>query len=182
MQTSQRPSNVGIFRMEESRPFDARILNWQARAQVRPAPTSSYSQQQNIFGDDEFEPLMSNSNKRRQGGLDLPTTITLCAAVSLWIMVVVVVALLYWNVSSSVASARDSARPFVAEAVNHTLSILLNADRSMMGATKMVEGANSITDQAVPALENALNRSAMIIGRLEALAQHPVLQLSLAQG
>jgi len=90
--------------------------------------------------------------------------------------------LMYWNVAATVASARDQARPFVQEAVNHTLSILLHADKSMMDANAMVEGAHSVTNQAIPALESAMNRSAMIIERLETLAQHPVLQLSLAQG
>jgi len=176
-----RASNLGIFRMEESQPFDARVLGWQARAQTHPAQTASF--QQSIF-QDEFEPLVGNTNKRqrRPSGLDLPTTITLCAAVSLWVMVVVVVGLMYWNVAATVASARDQARPFVQEAVNHTLSILLHADKSMMDANAMVEGAHSVTNQAIPALESAMNRSAMIIERLETLAQHPVLQLSLAQG
>jgi len=52
----------------------------------------------------------------------------------------------------------------------------------MVGVNDMANGAVSLTDQAVPALQLAMNQTAAMIKRLENLATHPVLQLSLAQG
>ncbi len=66
--------------------------------------------------------------------------------------------------------------------MNHSISILEHIDKSSIGAEDIVEGARSVTNRAVPALQLALNQSAHMIERLEKLAQHPVLQLSLTQG
>ena len=58
-------------------------------------------------------------------------------------------------------------------------NVLTNADRSSVGAAQMISGVQSVTDLAIPAMRTALNQSILIIERLEALASHPVLQLSL---
>jgi len=77
---------------------------------------------------------------------------------------------------------RDQARPFVLEALNHTMSIIQHADKSTVGVSDVVDGARDITGAAVPALQAAMNRTSEMLARLEQLAQHPVLQLSLTQG
>lgn len=171
-----RHQTTSVFRMEEARPFDPGMFGWNARAQVRPAPTA--------FGmrDEEKQALIPRPPQRMRGTIDLPSTITLCAAVSLWFLIIAVIGVMYWQFTSSVVDVRDAARPFIMEAVNHTMSILMHADQSMVGANTMVDGASTITNQALPALQLAMNQTSAMITRLEALAQHPVLQLSLTQG
>lgn len=168
-----RHQTTSMFRMEEARPFDPGAFGWQARAQVRPVIQEIGTRQ---------EKMGLIERPRQRESLSLSTSITLCAAVSLWFLVVATIGVMYYNVASSVAQARDSARPFILEAVNHTMSILMHADNSMVGTNTMVDGAASITNQAVPALQLAMNQTAAMISRLEALAEHPVLQLSLTQG
>ena len=86
---------------------------------------------------------------------------------------------MYWSFTSSVTDVRDISRPYIMEAINHTLSILHNVDHSSMSAHMMADGALDLTATAVPALQHALNQSAAIVDRLERLARNPVLQLSL---
>lgn len=85
----------------------------------------------------------------------------------------------YWQFSSSLAAAQTAAAPYFGEAINRTMSILANVDESTIGAHDMVDSAQSITDQAVPAMQLALNQTAAMITRLEKLAANPVMQISL---
>ena len=130
--------------------------------------------------DEEKMGLLDGRPKRDR--MSSSSAITLCAAVSLWFLIILVIFIMYWQFTSSVATLRDTARPFVLEMVNHTMSILYHADHSMVGVNDMADGAASLTNQAVPAMQLALNQTSAMIARLEALAQHPVLQLSLTQG
>ena len=160
------------FRMADQQPFDARVLAFQSplggRCRTQPLGASSSTAQY----DAESQSLLG---KRSHTGMELSSAITLCAALCLWFMVLVVLGAMYWTATSSVAVMRDAARPFFLEAVNHTLSVLRHADSSTLGVTNVV-------DSAVPALQAAMNRSSELLARMEALSQHPVLQLSLTQG
>ena len=62
------------------------------------------------------------------------------------------------------------------------MSILQHVDDSTIGASEMVDQAQSISDQAVPAMQLALNQTAQMIARLEKLAANPVLQISMTGG
>jgi hypothetical protein len=121
------------------------------------------------------------SNDRR-GGIDLPSSLTLCAAVALWTVIIGVVGIMYWQFSSSLASAQTAMQPYFGEAINRTMSILHNVDDSSIGAADMVESAQTLTDRAVPAMQLALNQTAAMITRLEKLAANPVLQISMNSG
>ena len=80
------------------------------------------------------------------------------------------------------SDAQTAAKPYLMLAVNRTLSILQNVDQSSITANGMMDGARTISDKAVPAMERALNQTSAMITRLERLARNPVLQLSLQQG
>ena len=106
-------------------------------------------------------------------------SILVCSGVSLWLFALLALAGMTWAFVHSVSDTKDVAMPFVLKALNHTLNVLTNADRSSLGAVQMISGMQSVTDLAIPAMRTALNQSIAIIERLEALASHPVLQLSL---
>lgn len=106
-------------------------------------------------------------------------SILVCSGVSLWIFALLALGGMTWAFVHSVSDTKEVAMPFVLKALNHTLNVLTNADRSSVGAALMISGVQSVTDLAIPAMRTALNQSILIIERLEALASHPVLQLSL---
>ena len=183
---------VGMFRMEEARPFDPGLLGLQAHgrradaggaggaggSRCRTAPTSALG----TYSETDSETKSLLPRRADESRMNLSASITLCAALCLWLMVVSVLFAGYWTFTSNVAAMREQARPFVLEALNHTMSIIQHADKSTVGVSDVVDGARDITGAAVPALQAAMNRTSEMLARLEQLAQHPVLQLSLTQG
>lgn len=83
---------------------------------------------------------------------------------------------------SSAERVQVYVRPYIDQVANHTLSILTNVDRSTVGANDMVQGAVSVSEMAVPAMQAAINQTAQLLTRVEQLAAHPVLQLSIESG
>ena len=183
-------STRGMFRMTEVQPFDPGLLGIHAmringcsnRAGASVGVSSSERPPMYSGGQWDEEKMGLLDGRPKRDRMSLSSAITLCAAVSLWFLIILVIFIMYWQLTSSVATLRDTARPFVLEMVNHTMSILYHADHSMVGVNDMADGAASLSNQAVPAMRLALNQTSAMIARLEALAQHPVLQLSLTQG
>lgn len=176
-----RHQTTSMFRFEEARPFDPRLLNLrvqppprqQQRARVTPAHFSAPY--------DEEEEKMSLVSGRRRGDSNVPL-MTICALALVLTVLTIFMGVMYWQFTASVSEARDLSRPYIMEAVNHTLSLLNNLDHSSADAHHIVDDVHSLSGAAVPALQHALNQSAAIVDRLERLARNPVLQLSLNQG
>lgn len=171
--TSPRRLPVSMFRMADEMPFQPGLFGWQAQAPRRTAPHIS-----NSFMDEEVAPLVKRA---RHVSKDRDNLI-IVSGVSLWCLLIVVIFIMWWQFSSSVSYAQTAARPYMMTAMNHTLSILRNVDKSTVTAQGVMDGAQSISSKAVPAMERALNQTAAMIDRLEKLARNPVLQLSLQQG
>lgn len=192
------PMTQQLFRLEETHPFDPAVFGFPrggvpscnrgggdtsapppraahyARTQI--VPTGTYGLR---HGDDaEREYLLDRRDEARRG-IDLPSSLTLCAAVALWTVIIAVVFMMYWQFSATMASMQTATAPYFREAINRTMSILANVDESTIGAHDMVDSAQSITDQAVPAMQLALNQTSAMIARLEKLAANPVMQISL---
>ena len=187
-----------LFRIEQAQPFDPAVFGFPrggvpscnrggggtsapppraahyARTQIVPTRGLGYS-----GGDPEEQEYLINRQGAQRGGLDLPSSLTLCAAVALWTVIIGVVFIMYWQFSASLSAVQAATAPYFGEAINHTMSILHNVDESTIGANEMVESAQTITDQAVPAMQLALNQTAAMITRLEKLAANPVMQISL---
>ena len=125
-------------------------------------------------------PVVGHSERRRKGDGIPAELLTICALALVLGLVCLMMGIMYWQFTSGITEARDLSRPYIMDAVNHTLSILHNVDHSSMSAHEMADGARDLTAAAVPALQHALNQSAAIVDRLERLARNPVLQLSLA--
>ena len=105
----------------------------------------------------------------------------LCASVCVGVSFLVFFGAVYTNLSDEIATVRDGARPYVHRALNHTMHILNNADASSADMATAVADVAALTHDTVPAMERALNQTSAIVARLEALAAHPVLQVSLGQ-
>ena len=183
-----RHQTTSMFRMETEQPFDARLLNLrmqpaaQSRARVAPSVfgvaggTSRLDDSMYGGTDDEKRGLLRGSSRREGTMLD---RMTICALALILCGLMFFMGYMYWSFTSSVSQARDLSRPYLMEAVNHTLSLLNNLDHGARDAHYVVDDVHSLTGSAVPALQHALNQSAMIVDRLERLARNPVLQLSL---
>ena len=72
------------------------------------------------------------------------------------------------------ASMSMAATPYVTNALNHTMSILDHVDTS---ASDVVQ----LTQATVPALRGAMEQATQIVGRLESLAAHPVLRMTIGE-
>lgn len=187
MQTVRRPqqvSNVGVFRMEQGIPFEPGMFSWNARTpngRSRVQPVGVSREMPPAMGD-EMVPLIKGNRRRPSDSFSTTTAVVLCAGVTLWVLLIGLMATLYWNFTSSMNVARDEFRPYIYSALNHTMSILRNTDEASLGAHGVLDGAEQLSNQAIPAIQHALNQSAAMIDRLERLAQNPVLQISLQQG
>jgi hypothetical protein len=177
-----RHQTASMFRMEESRPFDARMISMRFGAQAAPPPPQQRARVNPMpfgvgYDDDEEEKMSLLSSRRRKDGQSFPL-MAACVLALVVLSLTLFMGVMYWQFTASVSEARDLSRPYIMEAVNHTLSLLHN--HSAADAHLVVDDVHSLTGSAVPALQHALNQSAMIVDRLERLARNPVLQLSLA--
>jgi len=163
------------FRLDLGVPFDAGALNLRSAR-----PNIHHHSSAAAAYDDSFAekmPFFIKPHKSRR--FDLSNSIFLCSVVSLWLFFAILMGVMYYSISTTAADARDAMKPYFEELVNHTVSILRNVDSSSIGAHEVVDGARAVTNSAVPALQTALNQSANMITRLEALARNPVLQISM---
>lgn len=78
-----------------------------------------------------------------------------------------------------VGQAQEAVRPYMREVINHTLSILNHVDLSTIATNDVVNDARSISASATPAMQRAINQTERLLERVERLAEHPVLKLSL---
>ena len=178
-----RHQTSSMFRMEEARPFDPSMLNLRFAA---PSPRTTPQQPRArvtpmSYGVEypEDEERISLVSGKRKGGDNVPL-ITVCTLAAVVLVLVAFMGTMYWQFTSSVSTARDLSRPYIMEAVNHTIALLANLDHASSDTHHVVDDVHSLTGAAVPALQHALNQSAAIVDRLERLARNPVLQLSLA--
>lgn len=177
-----RHQTASMFRMEEARPFNPQIISMRFGAQATSAAPQPRVRVNPMFAapydeEDEKMSLVPGRGRQRNGGIPL---LTVCALATVIGILVVLMGTMYWQFTASVSEARDLSRPYIMDAVNHTLALLANLDHSSADAHMIVDDVHSLSGAAVPALQHALNQSAMIVDRLERLARNPVLQLSLA--
>ena len=145
-------------------------------------PNSEYS---------EMAPLTDPRGRRKPNVYDRPpwtskmsttTAVALCAAVTLWALIFGLLAVLYWNLSTSMNVMRTEYKPFISESLDHIMAVLRNADSGTANAHLVLSGARDLTNTAVPALQYSLNATTAIVERLEKLAKNPVMQISMQQG
>ena len=168
--------------MEEGIPFQTGMFSWRAtqplgRPRAQPTGNDIPSGMR-----DETVPLLKGNRRQPFTQISTTSAIIIFSAVCLWSLLIVMIGLLYWDLSATMTAARAEFRPYAMAAINHTMSILANTDGAALGAHEVLDGAQALSGQAVPALQHALNQSSAMIDRLEKLAANPVLQISLQQG
>lgn len=175
--------------MEGGRPFDARVLRAygpQANEAQSMASrqTSLVIRQPSVFLSAQPEGVTfkdssrDDSKPRKQRSSDRSERV-LCLLVVVLGMLIGFLIFITWYIGEGIHNVRDLTRPFVSEAVNHTLSILTRVDEGVLAGSEMAASARGVTDVALPALSHALNQSAQIVDRLERLANNPVLHIQL---
>ena len=174
--TSPQPSRMhagrGVFRPYDAQPFNPDLFMNSSQRSSRVLARRSE--------DCESQSLLRRNSHSKSTSLAVP--LTLAAVVVLWITVIAVVSVLYYKVTSSMVEAQEIVGPHLSDAFNHTMSILKNVDESTISANGMVDKARSVSDQALPAMERVMNQTQEMISRLETLAKHPVMQISLSNG
>lgn len=154
------------FRVDETVPFDPN--NFKKNARHRACMAS----------------LTEGDGASSMGTTDLVRLVTLqCVAGTclcvVGLSIVVFLFMLYWQTSSLIVNFDVAARPYVAEALNTTMRIVGNADVSSAQILHALSDVATLTQSTVPAMQNAINQTSSIVTRLESLATHPVLRLSL---
>lgn len=96
-----------------------------------------------------------------------------------FVLIVIIFSFLYRQATSEMHAAGEAAAPYIHRVLNTTMHILSNADMSSDGIAGTMGDVRTLTRTTVPAVERVLNQTNVIVSRLEALAAHPVLRLSI---
>lgn len=175
LHTLQQPQRNGIFRVAAERPFDSSAFR-------------------NVFAGgrahhEELVPLRVGTHAAHdcedphmllRAEFESRSTTILCAGVSLWFLLIGCMFVMYSSFSSNMAAAQTAAQPFIWTAVNSTLKLLDNVEKSTVSARVVSGGVERLAMATlIPNVERVLNASNAIVSRLERLAQRPTLKVSL---
>lgn len=132
--------------------------------------------------DEEKQSLLSASTSqptRARSRLDSFTGLLVCTGTSLWLALLFTMYYGYWVFSDYMHYANDLAKPYLGEAVNATMSMIQNAQATTQSVRYAAEGGEAIVATSLPQMFTMLNATQAIVTRLERLAAHPVVKLSL---
>lgn len=175
-----RPYKNSSIRLEDNLPFTGQ------RGSVPKFGHSSNAGQTRTLGwmcaagidEDAKEPLLRNTSHTRSR-LDIFACFLLSTGVWLWIALVCVLYYGYWMASDYMHSASILATPYLDTAVNSTMAMLENALATTHSVRFAAEGGESIVSTSLPQMFTMLNATQAVVARLERLAAHPVIKLSL---
>ena len=85
----------------------------------------------------------------------------------------------YWVFSDYMHYANEMASPYIGEAINETMAMLHNAHATTQSVRLAAEGGEQVVATSLPQMFTMLNATQAIVARLERLAAHPVVKLSL---
>ena len=108
--------------------------------------------------------------------------IVLVSGVCLWVLLVISILAVYWNVSSTLTAARAEFRPYAEQATASLARMIANADHAMADGAHIVDDLHNSSESAMPAISSAIRQGGAMVDRLERLAHNPVLQIQLANG
>ena len=112
--------------------------------------------------------------------LTTSSAIVLGSAICLWILLFFLVGAFYFNISQTTNAFKHELRPHIQEALQHMSNVLDHMDNAASSAEHMLSEADSLEHSIVPAVAHAVNDSASVLQKLEQIARHPVLKLSLS--
>jgi len=130
---------------------------------------------------EEFEGLTSGECESRayENKFDWLRAALLLSISLLWTMLAGGILYCVWVFRTNMGDMSSSVMPVMSDLVNHTLGLLQNADAASMHVRVTAASGQAISDTALPQVMQALNATHAIVTRLENLAKHPVVQLSL---
>ena len=182
-------TTMTTFRMEAGVPFDASAHRRQQHAiGVRQAstPTPTYalgvtasdtsSRRRGQVAVDDCKQTSTNDIVRAMH-MSVGTMLFACGC--LWLTALIFMGFVYMEITAGIERVHNNARPYLHFVMNHTMNMLDNADHASVGMSEAVDDVTQVTHSTVPAVQYALNQTTSIVSRLEALAAHPVLRLSL---
>ena len=175
------PSNI---RIETTQPFNPTALrfHYQQPRAARFAPLGTGDCQQ-----DALVPVLSHGHgadgakaaKDAEASKDLFRSVALCAIVTLWVLLLVILLAGYYQFTGNLSTARAQLLPYIGALANHTMSTLEHADETATLASTMMADGKALSSTALPAMLDALNKSQHMVERLERLAKHPTVKVSL---
>ena len=178
------PSNI---RIETSQPFNPTALrfHYQQPRAPRFAPLGTGDCQQ-----DALVPVLAHGHgaeaskaaKDAEASKDLFRSVALCAIVTLWVLLLVILLAGYYQFTGSLRTARAQMLPYMGALANHTLSTLQHADETATMASDMMADGKMLSSTALPAMLDALNKSQHMVERLERLAKHPAATVKVSLG
>ena len=197
----RRSGALGVIRVAEETPFTPPAPSFGARAAPPLHGASAMRRDFEHWRDDlerwrrtlaidhcpknsESLPLMvtrNGTNKPCHGEerCDLMRTTVLLSGLVLWLVVLGMMGYGFHVVSSNLSAIAEAITPSVAEMTNHTMAILANGDAASMHVRNTLRSGEIMSDTALPQMLQALNATQAVVDRLERLAKHPTVQLSL---
>jgi hypothetical protein len=97
------------------------------------------------------------------------------------VMTLLVVGLLYFSfrVNQNMLWYYNASKPYVEEMKLRGMSILRHADNSTISLSKVISGAEVITQNSIPALLDSVNLTTAMIARMNQITKNPTIKLSL---
>jgi hypothetical protein len=111
--------------------------------------------------------------------LDLLSTLLLFTGLTLWVAMLVLIYSCYTTMQAYVVHVEDLVGPYMSRAANVTLNILSNADATTKSVRFAAESGEQVVSTSLPQMFTALNATRDVVGRMERLAAHPVVKVTL---
>lgn len=184
----QRRGERVPIRVESSQPFDPAVLRFHYQTPRRQTPYASighpsdHAQSHALVtagGGAATPDDVRKAEADREASNQLFRSVTLCAIVTLWVLLLALLCAGYYQFTGNLATARAQLLPYIGELANHTMSTLQHADETATMASDMMADGKMLSSTALPAMLDALNKSQHMVDRLERIAAHPTVKVSL---
>ena len=176
------------IRVESSQPFDPSVLRFHYQTPRRQTPYASighppeHAQAHALVtagGGAATPDDVRKAEADREASNQLFRSVTLCAIVTLWVLLLALLCAGYYQFTGNLRTARAALLPYIGELANHTMSTLQHADETATMASDMMADGKMLSSSALPAMLDALNKSQHMVDRLERIAAHPTVKVSL---
>ena len=133
----------------------------------------------------EDSPDVAPKKRARSVGISVSTNVARLLCASQCLIVLTLIGMIgtfsytSYRISENTRYYMRLAQPYAAEATEHGISILRNADSSSRTMQHMVESANEMSAQTLPAMAHSMNATSSAIANVASLLAHPTLKVSM---
>ena len=157
---------------QQSRPPERAL----ARVWPQVASTGTHCDVDDGEGEQD-SPLLGGTSPRR---VALPACLLL-TGVTVWLSLLTALYALFWIANASMARAADVAEPYVDEAINATMVMIENAAATTLSVRRAAAGGETVVSTSLPQMFAMLNTTQAMLTRMQGLATHPVVRVSLGE-